>query len=160
MKTAGDILIVDDERDIRMLIGATLRDEGFSTMEAASAMEARDILAAKPPGLAILDIWMRDSDMDGLELLEWVKGVYPELPVLMISGHGTVETAVQAIRNGAYDFIEKPFKEDRLFLMVQRALEASRLERENAELRARVSEEGELFAGRHFILDEKCTLRH
>ena len=143
MKTAGDILIVDDERDIRMLIGATLRDEGFSTMEAASAMEARDILATKPPGLAILDIWMRDSDMDGLELLEWVKGVYPELPVLMISGHGTVETAVQAIRNGAYDFIEKPFKEDRLLLMVQRALEASRLERENAELRARVSEEGE-----------------
>jgi len=143
MKTAGDILIVDDKRDIRMLIGATLRDEGFSTMEAASAMEARDILAAKPPGLAILDIWMRDSDMDGLELLEWVKGVYPELPVLMISGHGTIETAVQAIRNGAYDFIEKPFKEDRLLLMVQRALEASRLERENAELRARVSESGE-----------------
>ena len=132
MKTASDILIVDDESDIRLLIGATLRDEGFTTMEAASAMEAREILAAKPPGLAILDIWMRDSDMDGLELLEWVKGVYPELPVLMISGHGTVETAVQAIRNGAYDFIEKPFKEDRLLLMVQRALEASRLERENA----------------------------
>ena len=143
MKTAGDILIVDDESDIRLLIGATLRDEGFTTMEAASAMEAREILAAKPPGLAILDIWMRDSDMDGLELLEWVKGVYPELPVLMISGHGTVETAVQAIRNGAYDFIEKPFKEDRLLLMVQRALEASRLERENADLRARVSDEGE-----------------
>ena len=116
MKTAGDILIVDDESDIRLLIGATLRDEGFTTMEAASAMEARDLLAAKPPGLAILDIWMRDSDMDGLELLEWVKSVYPEVPVLMISGHGTVETAVQAIRNGAYDFIEKPFKEDRLLL--------------------------------------------
>ncbi|MGC6519439.1 MAG: sigma-54-dependent transcriptional regulator [Candidatus Puniceispirillaceae bacterium] len=143
MKTAGDILIVDDERDIRMLIGATLRDEGYSTMEAASAGEARDVLAAKPPGLAILDIWMRDSDMDGLELLEWVKGVYPELPVLMISGHGTIETAVQAIRHGAYDFIEKPFKEDRLLLMVQRALEVSRLERENADLRARVSEEAE-----------------
>jgi len=142
VKTAGDILIVDDERDIRSLIGATLRDEGFSTMEAATAMEARDLLAAKPPGLAILDIWIRDSDMDGLELLEWVKGVYPDLPVLMISGHGTIETAVQAIRNGAYDFIEKPFKEDRLLLMVQRALEASRLVRENAELRAQVSGEG------------------
>ena len=86
MKTAGDILIVDDESDIRLLIGATLRDEGFTTMEAASAMEARDLLAAKPPGLAILDIWMRDSDMDGLELLEWVKSVYPEVPVVMISG--------------------------------------------------------------------------
>ena len=141
MKTAGDILIVDDERDIRLLIAATLRDEGFSTMEAASAGEARDLMASKPPGLAILDIWMRDSDMDGLELLDWVKGIYPDLPVLMISGHGTVETAVQAIRNGAYDFIEKPFKEDRLLLMVQRALESSRLSRENAELRARVSEE-------------------
>ena len=141
MKTAGDILIVDDERDIRSLIAATLRDEGFSTMEAASAGEARDLMASKPPGLAILDIWMRDSDMDGLELLDWVKGIYPDLPVLMISGHGTVETAVQAIRNGAYDFIEKPFKEDRLLLMVQRAVESSRLLRENAELRARVSEE-------------------
>ena len=85
---------------------------------------------------------MRDSDMDGLELLEWVKTLYPELPVLMISGHGIlIETAVHAIRKGAYDFIEKPFKEDRLLLMVQRALEASRLERENAELRARVSDE-------------------
>ena len=141
--TTGDILIVDDERDIRSLIGATLRDEGFVTMEASTASEARDLLASKPPGLAILDIWMRDSDMDGLELLEWVKTLYPELPVLMISGHGTIETAVHAIRKGAYDFIEKPFKEDRLLLMVQRALEASRLERENAELRARVSDEGE-----------------
>ena len=102
MKTAGDILIVDDERDIRLLIAATLRDEGFSTMEAASAGEARDLMASKPPGLAILDIWMRESDMDGLELLDWVKSIYPDLPVLMISGHGTVETAVQAIRNGAY----------------------------------------------------------
>ena len=143
MMTTGDILIVDDERDIRSLIGAVLRDEGYPTVEAATAGEARDILAAKPPGLAILDIWMRDSDMDGLELLEWVKGVYPELPVLMISGHGTIETAVQAIRNGAFDFIEKPFKEDRLLLMVRRALEVSRLERENAELREKVSEDAE-----------------
>ena len=143
MITTGDILIVDDERDIRSLIGATLRDEGFVTMEASTASDARDLLASKPPSLAILDIWMRDSDMDGLELLEWVKTLYPELPVLMISGHGTIETAVHAIRKGAYDFIEKPFKEDRLLLMVQRALEASRLERENAELRARVSDEGE-----------------
>jgi two-component system nitrogen regulation response regulator NtrX len=139
----GDILIVDDERDIRSLISMTLKDEGYSTQEAANARDARDMLAAQPPSLAILDIWMRDSDMDGLELLEWVKGIYPDLPVLMISGHGTIETAVQAIRNGAYDFIEKPFKEDRLLLMVERALQASRLARENAELRARVNEEVE-----------------
>ena len=139
----GDILIVDDERDIRSLIGMTLQDEGYSTHEAANARDARDMLAAQPPSLAILDIWMRDSDMDGLELLEWVRGIYPDLPVLMISGHGTIETAVQAIRQGAYDFIEKPFKEDRLLLMVERALQASRLARENAELRARVPEENE-----------------
>ncbi|MDB2325329.1 sigma-54 dependent transcriptional regulator [Alphaproteobacteria bacterium] len=139
----GDILIVDDERDIRSLIGMTLKDEGYSTQEAANAKDARDMLAAQPPSLAILDIWMRDSDMDGIELLEWVKSIYPDLPVLMISGHGTIETAVQAIRQGAYDFIEKPFKEDRLLLMVERALQTSRLARENAELRARVSEEGE-----------------
>ena len=139
----GDILIVDDERDIRSLIGMTLQDEGYSTHEAANARDARDMLAAQPPSLAIFDIWMRDSDMDGLELLEWVRGIYPDLPVLMISGHGTIETAVQAIRQGAYDFIEKPFKEGRLLLMVERALQASRLARENAELRARVPEENE-----------------
>ena len=143
MTTSGDILIVDDELDIRKMIGATLRDEGYSTMEAASAMQARDMLAAKPPGLAILDIWMRDSDMDGLELLDWVRSAYPELPVLMISGHGTIETAVQAIRRGAYDFVEKPFKADRLLLTVEHALRANRLERENAELRARAGEETE-----------------
>ncbi len=138
---SGDILIVDDERDIRSLISMTLQDEGYSTSEAANAGQARDMLAAQPPSLAILDIWMRESDMDGLELLEWVRGIYPDLPVLMISGHGTIETAVQAIRQGAYDFIEKPFKADRLLLMVERALQASRLARENAELRARVSED-------------------
>jgi len=139
----GDILIVDDERDIRSLISMTLQDEGYSTHEAANARDARDMLASQPPSLAILDIWMRDSDMDGLELLEWVKGIYPDLPVVMISGHGTIETAVRAIRKGAYDFIEKPFKEDRLLLMVERALQASRLAQENAELRARVSEESD-----------------
>ena len=90
----GDILIVDDERDIRSLIGMTLQDEGYSTHEAANARDARDMLAAQPPSLAILDIWMRDSDMDGLELLEWVRGIYPDLPVVMISGHGTIELSL------------------------------------------------------------------
>ncbi|MGB1684538.1 MAG: response regulator, partial [Candidatus Puniceispirillaceae bacterium] len=110
---ATDILIVDDERDIRSLISMTLEDEGYATKQAAGAAEARNLLLSEPPKLAILDIWMRDSDMDGLELLEWSKSIYPDLPILMISGHGTIETAVQAIRNGAYDFIEKPFKEER-----------------------------------------------
>ena len=117
MKT--DILIVDDERDIRSLISMTLQDEGYATKQAAGAAEARNLLLSEPPKLAILDIWMRESDMDGLELLEWSKSIYPDLPILMISGHGTIETAVQAIRNGAYDFIEKPFKEERLLMMVR-----------------------------------------
>ena len=135
---ATDILIVDDERDIRSLVSMTLEDEGYATKQAAGAAEARNLLLSEPPKLAILDIWMRDSDMDGLELLEWSKSIYPDLPILMISGHGTIETAVQAIRNGAYDFIEKPFKEERLLMMVSRALESARLTRENTELKARM----------------------
>ena len=137
---ATDILIVDDERDIRSLISMTLADEGYATKQAAGAAEARNLLLSEPPKLAILDIWMRDSDMDGLELLEWSKSIYPDLPILMISGHGTIETAVQAIRNGAYDFIEKPFKEERLLMMVARALESAKLARENTELRAKMTD--------------------
>ena len=137
---ATDILIVDDERDIRSLISMTLEDEGYATKQAAGAAEARNLLLSEPPKLAILDIWMRDSDMDGLELLEWSKSIYPDLPILMISGHGTIETAVQAIRNGAYDFIEKPFKEERLLMMVARALESAKLARENTELRAKMTD--------------------
>jgi two-component system nitrogen regulation response regulator NtrX len=135
---ATNILIVDDERDIRSLISMTLEDEGYATKQAAGAAEARNLLLSEPPKLAILDIWMRESDMDGLELLEWSKSIYPDLPILMISGHGTIETAVQAIRNGAYDFIEKPFKEERLLMMVARALESAKLTRENTELKARM----------------------
>jgi len=135
---ATDILIVDDERDIRSLVSMTLEDEGYATKQAAGAAEARNLLLSEPPKLAILDIWMRESDMDGLELLEWSKSIYPDLPILMISGHGTIETAVQAIRNGAYDFIEKPFKEERLLMMVSRALESAKLTRENTELKARM----------------------
>ena len=137
---AEDILIVDDEKDIRSLLSMTLEDEGYATLQAANADEARAALLVQPPKLAILDIWMRDSDMDGIELLEWVKSIYPSLPVLMISGHGTIETAVQAIRLGAYDFIEKPFKEARLLMMVERALDNARLARENIELRARIDD--------------------
>ena len=137
---ATDILIVDDERDIRSLISMTLEDEGYATKQAAGAAEARNLLLSELPKLAILDIWMRDSDMDGLELLEWSKSIYPDLPILMISGHGTIETAVQAIRNGAYDFIEKPFKEERLLMMVARALESAKLARENTELRAKMTD--------------------
>ncbi|MEK9759394.1 MAG: sigma-54 dependent transcriptional regulator [Candidatus Puniceispirillum sp.] len=138
---ADDILIVDDEKDIRALLGMMLEDEGYSVSQVANAAEARLVLNGQPPRLLILDIWMRDSDMDGIELLEWVKLVYPNLPVLMISGHGTIETAVQAIQLGAYDFIEKPFKETRMLMTVERALDNARLSQENTELRSRVRED-------------------
>ena len=130
-----EILVVDDEPDIRSLICLTLEDEGFLTVQAANAEEARAVITSRPPSCIILDIWMRDSDMDGLEVLSWCQNLYPEVPILMISGHGNVETAVQAIQKGAHDFIEKPFKAERLLLTVRRALQQSRLARENAELR-------------------------
>ena len=130
-----EILVVDDEPDIRSLISLTLEDEGFLTVQAANAAEARAVITSRPPSCIILDIWMRDSDMDGLEVLSWCQNLYPEVPILMISGHGNVETAVQAIQKGAHDFIEKPFKAERLLLTVRRALQQSRLARENAELR-------------------------
>ena len=133
----AEVLIVDDERDIRSLIAFTLEDEGFTTVQAANAAEARDVISSRPPSCIILDIWMRDSDMDGLEVLSWCNDFYPEVPILMISGHGTIETAVQAIQRGAHDFIEKPFKAERLLLTVKRALQQSRLARENAVLRAK-----------------------
>ena len=135
-----EILIVDDEPDIRSLIALTLEDEGFQTVQASNAERARNFIASRPPTCIILDIWMRDSDMDGLETLKWCQSVYPEVPVLMISGHGTIETAVQAIRLGAYDFIEKPFKAERLILTVRKALHHQKIERENAELRARAKQ--------------------
>ena len=134
---SGEILIVDDEHDIRLLISATLSDEGFTTIEASNAAQARESLVTRPPSCLILDIWMRDSDMDGLELLSWCRSLYPDLPVVMISGHGTIETAVHALRIGAYDFIEKPFKAERLLLTVNRAIQTAKLERENRELRTR-----------------------
>ena len=141
---SGDILIVDDERDIRSLISLTLEDEGFVTSEAANAKQARELLVSHPPNCVILDIWMRDSDMDGLELLSWCRSLYPDLPVVMISGHGTIETAVQALRVGAYDFIEKPFKAERLMLTVNRAIQTAKLERENQELKTRNQDFSEL----------------
>ena len=137
-----EILVVDDEPDIRSLISLTLEDEGFVTVQAANAQEARSVISSRPPSCIILDIWMRDSDMDGIDILKWVQDLYPEVPVLMISGHGTIETAVQALRFGAHDFIEKPFKTERLLLTVRRALQQSRLSRENAELKARTGQAG------------------
>lgn len=134
---AADILIVDDESDIRKLVSGILSDEGYDTRTAKNSDEALAAIGSRRPGLAFLDIWMQGSTLDGLQLLDVVKEQHPELPVVMISGHGNIETAVSAIKAGAYDFIEKPFKADRLCLVVERALENSRLKREVSDLRTR-----------------------
>jgi two-component system nitrogen regulation response regulator NtrX len=141
---AHDILIVDDEDDIRLLISGVLADEGYETREASDGDRALSEINARRPNLVVLDIWLEGSRLDGLEVLEVLRRDHPEVPVVMISGHGTIETAVQAIKSGAYDFIEKPFKSDRLLLIVQHAVEAARLRRENAELRLRSGGDTEL----------------
>ncbi|WP_068110249.1 nitrogen assimilation response regulator NtrX [Tropicimonas marinistellae] len=131
----GDILITDDERDIRELIGDILRDEGFSVRLAANSEECMNAIEEEPPALMILDIWLKDSKMDGIDILKSVKRDRPDIPVVIISGHGNIEIAVAAIKQGAYDFIEKPFNIDQLLVVIRRAMETSRLRRENTELR-------------------------
>ncbi len=131
----GDILIVDDERDIRELISDILKDEGFTTRLAGTSDECMAELNKEPPGLMILDIWLKDSDMDGIDILKHVKRDSPEIPVVIISGHGNIEIAVAAIKQGAYDFIEKPFNIDQLMVVITRAMETSRLRHENVQLK-------------------------
>ncbi len=141
---AYDILIVDDEADIRTLLSGTLEDEGYQTREAHDADSALDAIQARIPNLLILDIWLMGSRLDGLELLEQVKRDCPNLQVLMISGHGNIETAVSSIKKGAYDFIEKPFRTDRLLLMVVRAIEAGQLKMEVEALRQRAGQDDDM----------------
>ena len=134
---AHDILIVDDEADIRMLIAGVLKDEGYATREAADTAQTVAAIQARQPTLVILDIWLQGGGLEGIEILKQLRAEMPSVPVVMISGHGTIETAVEAIKLGAYDFIEKPFKSDRLLLVVERAIEAAQLRRENEELKLR-----------------------
>src|SRR3569623_2966471 len=131
---ALDILIVDDEQDIRDLVSGVLEDEGYSTRTAANSSEALQALADRRPSLVLLDVWLQGSKLDGLQLLEEVKRRDPSLPVLMISGHGNLDAAVAAIRQGAVDFIEKPFEAGHLLHLVSRATETERLRRETAAL--------------------------
>lgn len=140
----SEILIVDDEADIRELVSGILNDEGYDTRVASDSDTALTAIEARRPGLIVLDIWLQGSRLDGLELLDVIHERHPDLPVVIISGHGNVETAVSAIKKGAYDFIEKPFKADRLILIVRRAIEASRLKRENSELKTRIGDETNL----------------
>jgi two-component system nitrogen regulation response regulator NtrX len=132
---AAEILIVDDEADIRDLVAGILEDEGYVARTARNSDDALASVATRRPNLIFLDIWLQGSKLDGLQLLEIFKAEHPEIPVVMISGHGNIETAVAAIKHGAYDFIEKPFKADRLVLVADRALETSRLKREVKQLK-------------------------
>ncbi len=141
---AYEILIVDDEPDIRLLIEGILRDEGYETRQAGDSDAAIAAFRARRPALVVLDVWLQGSRLDGLGILQAICDETPPIPVIMISGHGTIETAVTAIQRGAYDFIEKPFQSDRLLLCLNRALEAARLERENAELRLRAGPDNRL----------------
>jgi two-component system nitrogen regulation response regulator NtrX len=133
---SAEILIVDDEPDICELVSGILQDEGYATRTARDGDDALNAIKTRRPNLVFLDIWLQGSKLDGLQLLDAAKDQYPDLPVVMISGHGNIETAVAAIKRGAYDFIEKPFKADRLVLVADRALENSRLKREVKELKA------------------------
>jgi len=141
---SSDILVIDDEADIRDLVCGILEDAGHHVRGARDADESLDALRRRRPALVILDIWLQGSRIDGLDLLTLLKDIDPDLPVIVISGHGTIETAVSAIRKGAYDFIEKPFNADRLLVVVNRALEMARLKRENASLRARSAASADL----------------
>jgi len=140
----GDILIVDDERDIRELIADILEDEGFSTRRGANADECMAAIAEERPALLILDIWLKDSHMDGIDILKTVKRDYPEVPVVIISGHGNIEIAVAAIKQGAYDFIEKPFNIDQLLVVIRRGMETAHLRRENLALKQREVEPADI----------------
>jgi two-component system nitrogen regulation response regulator NtrX len=141
---AHDILIVDDEADIRSAVTGILEDEGYECRNAADSDQALEAVRTRRPSLVLLDIWLQNSRMDGLELLQQLQREHESMPVVMISGHGTIESAVWAIKEGAYDFIEKPFKTDRILLVVERAIESAQLKKENAELRLRAGAEAEL----------------
>jgi two-component system nitrogen regulation response regulator NtrX len=154
----SDILIVDDERDIRELISDILKDEGFSTRLAANSDECMAEINSEPPSLMILDIWLKDSRMDGIDILKTVKRDNPDVPIIIISGHGNIEIAVAAIKQGAYDFIEKPFNIDQLTVVIARAMETSRLRRENASLRRRDVSSSEMVGSSHSFRALKSQL--
>lgn len=152
-----DILIVDDEPDIRDLVAGILTDEGYLCRVASTGEEALEQISLRQPHLLILDVWLGDPKYDGLKILEHIKKTNADLPILMISGHGTVETAVNAIKLGAYDFIEKPFKTDRLLLVIARAIEAAHLRRENRQLKDE-SQPTEMIGNSSAILTVRKTI--
>ena len=156
---ALDILVVDDETDIRELVAGVLEDEGYETRGAADSDATLEAIAARRPSLVLLDVWLQGSRLDGLELLDEIKRRDPSIPVLVISGHGSLDTAVAAIRRGAADFIEKPFQAERLLFMVERATETERLRQEVASLRASVGRDTDLTGNSGAINGVRATLK-
>lgn len=154
-----DILIVDDEKDIRDLVAGVLSDEGYETRTAENSDTAMDAINARRPALLLLDVWLRGSKMDGLEILKEVKSRDPDLPVIVFSGHGNIDTAVAAVGLGAIDFIEKPFEAERLIHLVNRATETERLKQENAALREKVGQAEELTGNSTVINNVRATLK-
>ncbi len=155
---ATDILVVDDEQDIRELVAGILEDEGHGTRTAGDADSALAAIKARRPSLVFLDIWLQGSRLDGLELLAEIRKDHPELPVVMISGHGTIDTAVSAIKSGAYDYIEKPFKSDRLILIAERAVEASNLKKQVRELQDRSTDMPEMIGNSPVMNQLRMTI--
>jgi two-component system nitrogen regulation response regulator NtrX len=153
-----DILVVDDEADIRDLVSEVLRAEGFSARGASNSTQVFEAMSEKVPSAIILDIWLQGSDLDGLGILEIVKKRYPLMPVVVISGHGTIETAVSAIKIGAYDYIEKPFTHEKLLIVLKRAVENSRLKRENIDLKSKVVDRSELIGASPMIMKLKTEI--
>ena len=156
---ALDILVVDDEKDIRELVAGVLEDEGYDTRSAADSDATLEAIATRRPSLVLLDVWLQGSRLDGLELLDEIKRRDPSIPVLVISGHGNLDTAVAAIRRGASDFIEKPFEAERLLLLVARATETERLRREVASLRVYAGRESDLTGSSGAINGVRATLK-
>jgi two-component system, NtrC family, nitrogen regulation response regulator NtrX len=156
---ALDVLIVDDEQDIRELVAGVLEDEGYTARSAADSDSALEAIRDRRPSLVLLDVWLQGSRLDGLELLDEIKARDPSIPVLVISGHGNLDTAVAAVRKGAADFIEKPFEAERLLLLVARATETERLRRENANLKAQVGGGDELTGSSSAINTVRATLK-
>ena len=156
---ALEVLVVDDEADIRELVGGVLEDEGYAVRAAANSTEALEAIESRRPSLVLLDVWLQGSRLDGLQLLEQIKARDPSLPVLMISGHGNLDTAVAAIREGAVDFIEKPFEASRLLHLVGRATETDRLRRENASLKQKVGTDDQLNGASVAINTVRATLK-
>ena len=156
---ALDILIVDDERDIRELVAGVLSDEGYECRTAGDSQAALDAVDERRPSLVLLDVWLHGSQMDGLEVLDAIKAREPELPVIIFSGHGNIDTAVSAVSRGAMDFIEKPFEAERLLHLVERATETERLRRENTRLRERTGDTGEFTGNSAVINTVRATLK-